>query len=50
MGKNIDRAEGPAKSTVAVQHGKLPDKAAATRLKQYWTERFGALEEVLTSD
>jgi hypothetical protein len=39
--------KGPGKSMVAVQHGKLPDKAATTRVKQYWTERLGALEEVL---
>ena len=39
--------KGPAKSQVAVQHSKLPDQAAASRLKQYWTERLGALGEVL---
>ncbi len=39
--------KGPGKSMVAVQHEKLPDQAAANRVKQYWTERFGALEEVL---
>jgi uncharacterized protein YndB with AHSA1/START domain len=39
--------KGPGKSLVALQHGKLPDKAAATRVKQYWAERLGALEEVL---
>jgi hypothetical protein len=43
-------SKGPAKSLVAVQHGKLPDKAAAARLKDYWTERFGALEEMLGSE
>jgi hypothetical protein len=40
-------SKGAAKSLVAVQHGKLPDKATAARVKEYWTERFGALEEVL---
>ena len=39
--------KGAAKSQVAVQHNKLPDHAAVTRLKQYWTERLGALGEVL---
>jgi hypothetical protein len=39
--------KGPRKSLVAVQHGKLPDRAAATRVKEYWTERLGALEDVL---
>jgi hypothetical protein len=42
--------KGAEKSLVAVQHVKLPDKTAATRLKEYWTERLGALNEVLTSD
>jgi hypothetical protein len=41
-------AKGPSKSAVAVQHTKLPDRETATRLKQYWSERFDALAEVLT--
>jgi hypothetical protein len=40
-------SRGDAKSQVAVQHGKLADRAAATRIKQYWTERLEALEKVL---
>jgi hypothetical protein len=36
------------KSQVALQHGKLPDRASAARVKQYWTERLGVLKEVLT--
>jgi hypothetical protein len=32
-----------SKSQVAVQHSKLPDKAAATRMKSYWEERLRAL-------
>jgi hypothetical protein len=39
--------KGPAKSLVAIQHGKLPDRDSATRAKQYWAERLGALEDVL---
>jgi hypothetical protein len=39
--------KGPAKSLVALTHEKLPDKATATRMKEYWAERLGALEEVL---
>jgi hypothetical protein len=35
------------KSQVQLQHGKLPDPAAAMRVKQYWAERLGALEGVL---
>jgi hypothetical protein len=42
--------KGAEKSQVAVQHGKLPDRAAVTRIKQYWAERLGALEEVLASN
>jgi hypothetical protein len=30
-----------------VQHGKLPDKAAAEKVKAFWGERLGALGEVL---
>ncbi|HYT87172.1 MAG TPA: hypothetical protein VEL76_00500 [Gemmataceae bacterium] len=41
---------GAAKSQVQLQHGKLPDRAAATRVKQYWAERLGALESVLAAD
>ena len=39
--------KGANKSQVALQHGKLPDQEAATRMKQYWTERLAVLEEVL---
>ena len=35
------------KSSVAVTHQKLPDKAAATRMKAFWGERFDALAELL---
>jgi hypothetical protein len=35
--------KGASKSQVAVSHNKLPDRAAALRMKQYWTERFDAL-------
>jgi uncharacterized protein YndB with AHSA1/START domain len=38
---------GAGKSRVALSHVKLPDKAAAARLKEYWSERFDALREVL---
>ena len=36
-----------AKSSVSVQHTKLPDRATAERLKKYWAERLAALGEVL---
>ena len=42
-------SKGRSKSVVAVQHTKLRDPGAASRLKQYWSERFDALAEVLAS-
>jgi uncharacterized protein YndB with AHSA1/START domain len=41
---------GAGKSQVALQHGKLPARAAATRMKQYWGERLGALKDLLAPD
>jgi hypothetical protein len=38
---------GRGKSQVAVQHEKLPDRAAAARLKRFWTERLEALGQEL---
>jgi hypothetical protein len=40
-------AKGKSKSSVALAHTKLPDKATADRLKQYWSDRLDALGEVL---
>ena len=40
-------ARSAAKSQVQVQHAKLPDKAAATKVKEYWEGRLAALGEVL---
>ena len=42
-------SKGRSKSAVAVQHTKLRDHDTATRLKQYWSERFDALADVLAS-
>ena len=39
--------KGAGKSSVAVQHQKLADKASIERTKQWWTERLDALKEVL---
>ena len=39
--------KGARKSQVAVQHGKLADRAAATKMKAFWEERLQALGEVL---
>ena len=40
-------AKGAAKSQVAIQHRKLPNKAAATKMKEYWGERLAVLAEML---
>jgi hypothetical protein len=39
--------KGAGKSSVAVQHPKLPDKVAADRLKNYWSDRLDALGKLL---
>lgn len=36
-------AKGARKSSVAVQHGKLADRATVERMKQYWGERLERL-------
>src|SRR3954452_5153399 len=38
---------GPEKSQVALTHEKLPDRDSAAAMKQFWTERLSALQEVL---
>lgn len=39
--------KGDAKTSVAVQHTKLPDKAAVEKVKQFWGERLDALGAML---
>lgn len=41
-------SKGKSKSSVGLAHTKLPDREAAERLKQHWTERLDALGEVLS--
>jgi hypothetical protein len=41
-------AKGKSKSVVALAHTKLPDREAAERLKQYWSDRLDALGEVVS--
>jgi len=41
--------KGASKSQVALQHGKLPDRAAAAKMKEYWTGRLEELARVLMS-
>jgi hypothetical protein len=38
-----------AKTQVAVQHRKLPDRAAIEKAKTYWSERLAALTELLAT-
>ncbi len=40
-------SKGEKKSSVAIQHTKLADKAAAAKMKEWWGERFDALAELL---
>jgi len=40
-------AKGDAKSSVAIQHEKLPSKSAAEAMKKTWSEYFDGLAEVL---
>lgn len=40
-------AKGKSKSSVAVQHTRLPDRETATRLKQFWAESLDVLAEFL---
>lgn len=37
-----------AKSQVAIQHRKLPNKSAAAKTKEYWGERLSALAKLLS--
>lgn len=41
-------AKERSKAQVQVQHTKLPNKEAASRMKRYWEERLGALSELLS--
>jgi hypothetical protein len=42
------QAKGKSRSSVAVQHTKLPDPETAERLKQYWSDRLDALGVALS--
>ncbi len=39
-----------AKSQVAIQHRKLPDREASLRMKEFWSNRLGTLAAILESD
>jgi hypothetical protein len=52
-GSNVEvyfTAKGPAKCSVAVQHGKLPSRAAVDEAKAWWAKRFDALAELLAPE
>ena len=40
--------KGPAKSAIAVQHEKLPDKSSVAVMKSKWTEYFDRLGNILS--
>lgn len=40
-------AKGPAKSTVSLQHERLPDREAVERMRGFWKERLGRMAEAL---
>ena len=40
--------KGNSKSSVAIQHTRLPDRDTANQLKEYWSDRLDALGDVLT--
>lgn len=42
-------AKAPGKSLVTVEHGKLPNARAVTKMKALWAERLGVLKELLES-
>ena len=41
-------SKGRSKSVVALAHGKLPDDAAAARMRTFWTERLAELAGALS--
>ena len=43
-------AKGDAKSSVSLQHRKLPDKETAESMRAFWTERLAELTDLLTSN
>jgi uncharacterized protein YndB with AHSA1/START domain len=42
-------AKGKSKSAVALEHSKLPNRDAVTAIKDYWSDRFDALADVLAA-
>ena len=46
-GDGGDQSKGDAKSTVAIEHTRLPDAAAAAREKPLWRERLAELKRLV---
>jgi hypothetical protein len=42
-------SKGPAKSTLALEHARLPDAAERERMKSFWRARLAGLKEALES-
>ena len=42
--------KGKSKSSVAVQHAKLPDREAAREMKEYWSKRLEVLDAELEAE
>ena len=40
-------AKGTSRSSVAIQHTKLPDRDTVNEIKEYWSGRLDALGDVL---
>ena len=40
-------AKGESKSSVAIEHARLPDAEAADQMKAYWRDRLGVLKQLL---
>jgi hypothetical protein len=40
-------SRGAGKSQVSLVHEKLPDEAAVSRMKEYWSERLAELGKLL---
>jgi hypothetical protein len=40
-------SRGAAKSQVTVQHTRLANQVAASRMKEFWSQRLDALDEVV---
>ena len=48
VGRDVAHRQGSRQeASASVQHRKLPDKEATVRMKAYWTERLGALGDLL---